>query len=88
MSTSEEPGTVTFRATTTPGAGRYEVVRAGQTIGTVGRFTMGAGQFGTTWMATTAGRTKVDALPNPRGSRSLATRAAGRLATHLAGFGQ
>lgn len=52
MTTPNGPADITFRATTPPGAGRYEVIHEGQAIGTVGRFTMGAGQFGSSWMAT------------------------------------
>lgn len=44
-----------YRRTNPPGAGRYEVIHGGQVIGTVGRFRLGAGQFGSTWMATTPG---------------------------------
>ena len=60
MVTPNRPESVTFRAIPPPGAGRFEVIREGQVIGSVGRFSVGAGQFGSTWMATTPdGRTSM-----------------------------
>lgn len=53
MATRNESSELLFRKTTPPGASQYEVFRAGQHIGRVGRFRMGAAQFGSTWMATT-----------------------------------
>jgi hypothetical protein len=47
---------VTYRKTTPPGASQYEVIYEGDVIGKVGRFRMGAGQFGSTWAATTPTR--------------------------------
>ena len=47
---------VTYRKTNPPGASNYVVLHKGEPIGTVGRFRMGAAQFGSTWMATTLGR--------------------------------
>ena len=46
-----------FRETGPVGAGRFEVLRGDRVIGTVAPFRMAAGQFGSTWVATTpAGR--------------------------------
>jgi len=53
MATPNESSELLFRRTTPPGASQYEVFRVGQHIGRVGRFRMGAAQFGSTWMATT-----------------------------------
>jgi hypothetical protein len=40
------------------GTSRYEVLHQDRTVGTVARFVMGAGQFGSSWTATTpAGQT-------------------------------
>jgi Tfp pilus tip-associated adhesin PilY1 len=47
---------IQFRKTTPPGAGQYQVVYGGEVIGTVGRFRLSAGQFGSRWMATTPSR--------------------------------
>ena len=48
---------MSFRQSST-GAGRFDVVLDGRIIGVVGRFTMGAAQFGSTWMGRTPdGRT-------------------------------
>jgi len=58
MPTRDRPSELVFRRTLPPGASQYEVFQAGQHIGRVGRFRMGAAQFGSTWMATTpSGRT-------------------------------
>ena len=46
------PTKVTYRKTNPPGASNYVVLVDGESIGTVGRFRMGAAQFGSTWMAT------------------------------------
>lgn len=48
--------TIRYRKTTPPGAGQYEVVMQDKVIGKVGRFRMGAGQFGSSWVATTPRR--------------------------------
>jgi hypothetical protein len=50
--------TIKYRKTTPPGAGNYEVLMRDQVIGKVGRFRMGAGQFGSRWVATTPRRKK------------------------------
>ncbi len=55
MAAAKKPDVV-YRKTTPPGAGQYEVVSDGVVIGTVGRFRLGAGQFGSRWMATTPTR--------------------------------
>jgi hypothetical protein len=47
---------ISYRKTTPPGAGQYDVVYRGQLVGTVGRFRLAAGQFGSRWMATTPAR--------------------------------
>lgn len=47
---------VSYRKTTPPGAGRYEVLYKDRVIGVVGRFRLSAGQFGSRWVATTPGR--------------------------------
>jgi len=44
---------ITYRKTGPPGANRYQVLEDGEVIGTVGRFRMSVGQFGSRWMATT-----------------------------------
>jgi hypothetical protein len=48
--------TIRYRKTTPPGAGQYEVLIKDQVIGKVGRFRMGASQFGSSWVATTPRR--------------------------------
>jgi hypothetical protein len=55
---STKPARVTYRKAKPPGASNYVVIHEGESIGTVGRFAMGAGQFGSTWMATTPSRRK------------------------------
>lgn len=47
---------VTYRRISPPGAGNYEVRYEGVPIGTVGRFRLAAGQFGSHWVATTPRR--------------------------------
>jgi hypothetical protein len=49
---------VRYRKTSPPGAGRYEVLYQERVIGVVGRFRLGAGQFGSRWVATTPKRRK------------------------------
>lgn len=56
MTASQLPPDLRYRKTTPPGAGQYEVLLAGRVIGKVGRFRLGAGQFGSRWMATTLTR--------------------------------
>ncbi len=56
MVDTPNPRDVKYRKTSPPGAGKYEVIYKDVVIGTVGRFRMGAGQFGSRWMATTPGR--------------------------------
>jgi hypothetical protein len=56
MSASQVPADLRYRKTSPPGAGQYEVLLDGRVIGKVGRFRLGAGQFGSRWMATTLTR--------------------------------
>ena len=56
MAVKGKPADIQYRPTTPPGAGQYEVTYKGRVVGVVGRFRMGAGQFGSRWMATTPGR--------------------------------
>ena len=67
MAATPNPKHIRYRKTSPPGAGRYEVLYKDTVVGTVGRFRLSAGQFGSRWMATT-----------PRGKRSgqFTTRAA------------
>ena len=58
MVAARKPATVKYRKTTPPGAGQYEVIYKERVIGKVGRFRLGAGQFGSNWMATTPRRKK------------------------------
>ena len=58
MAATPNPKHVRYRKTSPPGAGRYEVLYKDAVIGTVGRFRMSAGQFGSRWMATTPRRRK------------------------------
>jgi hypothetical protein len=53
MTSSSESTGLEFISIGGPGATTYEVVEAGRVIGTVGRFSLGAGQFGSSWLATT-----------------------------------
>ena len=48
----KKPITIKYRKTNPPGAGKYEVVYKDHVIGTVGRFRLSAGQFGSRWVAT------------------------------------
>lgn len=45
---------IKYRKTSPPGAGKYEVLHKDVAIGVVGRFRLGAGQFGSRWVATTS----------------------------------
>jgi hypothetical protein len=56
MPASGKPIKIRYRKTTPPG--QYEVIYQDQIIGKVGRFRLGAGQFGSRWMATTPRRKK------------------------------
>jgi hypothetical protein len=47
------PGGVTYAKTGGAGTHTYVVIHGGAAIGTVAKFQMGAGQFGSSWMATT-----------------------------------
>jgi hypothetical protein len=58
MAASKKPVKIRYRKTDPPGAGQYEVLVQDQVIGKVGRFRLGAGQFGSRWMATTPRRKK------------------------------
>lgn len=53
---ARKPTPVQYRKTSPPGAGQYEVLHRGRVIGRVGRFRIGAGQFGSNWVATTPRR--------------------------------
>jgi hypothetical protein len=53
MAATPKPRHVTYRQTSPPGAGQYEVFYRDVRIGRVGRFRLGAGQFGSRWVATT-----------------------------------
>ena len=56
MAATPNPKHVRYRKTSPPGAGKYEVLYKDVAIGTVGRFRMGAGQFGSRWIAMTPRR--------------------------------
>jgi|GEM_PF-7048517 len=56
MATPRDPVRIKYRKTNPPGAGQYEVLTEGKVIGKVGRFRLGAGQFGSRWVATTPRR--------------------------------
>lgn len=58
MVATPNPKHIKYRKTSPPGAGQYEVLYRGTVIGRVGRFRMGAGQFGSSWIATTPRRRK------------------------------
>lgn len=58
MVATRNPKHVRYRKTTPPGAGQYEVLYKDAVIGKVGRFRLGAGQFGSRWIATTPRRRK------------------------------
>jgi hypothetical protein len=45
-----------YRRSGPPGVSRYEVVHEGLIVGTVGRYQPSAGQFGSSWVATTPRR--------------------------------
>lgn len=53
---ARKPTSVQYRKTSPPGAGQYEVLYRGRVIGRVGRFRLSAGQFGSSWVATTPRR--------------------------------
>lgn len=53
---AEKKTVIRYRKTTPPGAGQYEVLVGERVIGKVGRFRMGAGQFGSSWVATSPRR--------------------------------
>lgn len=56
MAATPNPKHITYRRTSPPGAGNYEVLYKDVPIGTVGRFRLAAGQFGSRWVATTPRR--------------------------------
>jgi hypothetical protein len=56
MVATPNPNHIRYRQTSPPGAGQYEVLHEDVVIGRVGRFQMGAGQFGSRWIATTPRR--------------------------------
>jgi hypothetical protein len=56
MAATPNPANVKYRKTSPPGAGKYEVLYKDVVIGTVGRFRMSAGQFGSRWVASTPRR--------------------------------
>jgi len=58
MVATSNPKNVRYRKTSPPGTGQYEVLYDDVVIGKVGRFRLGAGQFGSRWMATTPRRKK------------------------------
>lgn len=58
MAATPNPKNVGYRKTSPPGAGQYEVLWKDVVVGKVGRFRMGAGQFGSRWIATTPRRKK------------------------------
>jgi len=58
MAASDKPTDIQFERTNPPGAGQYQVLYKKHPIGKVGRFRIGAGQFGSTWVATTPSRKK------------------------------
>ena len=55
MAPAKKP-VVKYRKTSPPGTGQYEVLQGDRVIGRVGRFRMSAGQFGSSWVATTPRR--------------------------------
>jgi hypothetical protein len=68
---SSAPGPrITYRKTASPGSGQYEVSLDDAVIGTVGRFSLSAGQFGSQWVATTP----AGARSGTRTSRDAAAR--------------
>jgi hypothetical protein len=58
MVATPNPKNVRYRKASPPGAGQYEVLYKDIVIGRVGRFRLGAGQFGSRWVATTPRRKK------------------------------
>lgn len=52
MTEANEPR-IAFRKAGDGGVGNYDVLSDGVVIGTVGRFSMSAAQFGSRWLATT-----------------------------------
>lgn len=54
---------ISYHETGGPGSHDFEVRREGHVLGRVRRFTMGAGQFGATWIATTASGEQRTGLP-------------------------
>ena len=58
MVATPNPKHITYRKTSPPGTGQYEVLYKDDVVGKVGRFRLGAGQFGSRWMATTPRRKK------------------------------
>lgn len=54
MAATPNPAHIKYRQTSPPGAGQYEVIYKDGVIGKVGRFRLGAGQFGSRWVATTS----------------------------------
>ncbi|MEX1296256.1 MAG: hypothetical protein AB1Z67_08810 [Candidatus Limnocylindrales bacterium] len=58
MAATPNPKHIRYRKTSPPGAGQYEVLYKDTVIGKVGRFRLGAGQFGSRWVATTPRRRK------------------------------
>ena len=58
MAATANPKHIKYRKTPPPGAGQYEVLYMDTLLGRVGRFRLGAGQFGSRWMATTPRRRK------------------------------
>ena len=58
MAATPNPRHIRYRKTSPPGAGQYDVLYEDTLIGKVGRFRLGAGQFGSRWIATTPRRRK------------------------------
>lgn len=58
MPSTRKPSDISYRKTSARGASQYGVSHKAKPIGKVGRFQMGAAQFGSTWTATTPSRKK------------------------------
>ena len=78
---SSVPGPrITYRKTASPGSAQYEVSLDDAVIGTVGRFSLSAGQFGSRWVATT--------LAGARSGTQISRDAAARWLVEQAGAGR
>ena len=71
------PANVTYQKSGAPGTSNYAVRLDGVSIGTVARFSMGAAQFGSTWMATTPSRKKSTRFTSRDGAAGWLVKQAG-----------